>query len=127
MKPNTSIVRIACATKLLLLLLLLTLPAVVQAQFNFTTNNNTITITGYTGTNGNVTIPDTITVGGVGLPVTSIAQAAFEDRPILTSVNIGNNVTNIGNYAFALSTSLASQLAPTSPASGKGRSITAPA
>src|ERR1019366_359508 len=43
----------------ILLLLLLALPAAVQAQFTYTTNNGTITITGYTGTGGAVTIPDT--------------------------------------------------------------------
>ena len=44
------------------------LPSVMKAQFAFTTNNGTITITGYTGANGVVTIPSTIT----GLPVTSV-------------------------------------------------------
>ena len=52
-----------------LVLLLLMLPAVVQARFNFTTNNGTITITKYTGTGGDVTIPDTTN----GLPFTSVA------------------------------------------------------
>ena len=50
--------------KLLPLLLLLALPAAVQAQYTDTTNNGTITITGYTGSGGAVTIPDTIN----GLP-----------------------------------------------------------
>jgi BspA type Leucine rich repeat region (6 copies) len=85
---------------------LLTLPPVVQAQFTYTTTNGTITITGYTGSGGAVTIPDTIN----GLPVTSIANGlvipmgepagAFSECGSLTSVTVGNGVTNIGDYAF---------------------------
>jgi hypothetical protein len=40
-----------------------------------------------------------------GYPVTSIADEAFESAP-LTCVIIPNSVTNVGNYAFALCTSL---------------------
>jgi hypothetical protein len=36
------------------------LPAVAQAQFRCTTNNGSITITKYTGSGGDVTIPNTI-------------------------------------------------------------------
>ena len=50
---------------------------VVEAQFNYTTTNGTITITGYTGSGGAVTIPDTIN----GLPVTSIGDWAFTVVP----------------------------------------------
>ena len=67
-----------CAARLLLLLLL-TLPAVVQAQdYTYTTNDdNTITITGYTGSGGDVTIPDTID----GFSVTSIGDDTFYHAP----------------------------------------------
>ena len=67
--------------KLLSILLLLALPAVVQAQdYTYTTNDdNTITITGYTGPGGDVTIPSSILVNGVSLPVTSIGNKAFCD------------------------------------------------
>jgi hypothetical protein len=73
----------ACATRMLALLLLLTLPAVVQAQdYTYTTNaDNTITIAGYTGSGGDVTIPDTIN----GLPVTCIGTNAFYNCASLTS------------------------------------------
>ena len=77
-------------------LLLLALPTTVQAQFSFTTNNGTITITGYTGSGGAVTIPDTIN----GLPVTSIGDYAFWTNSTVTSVSIGNSVTSIGLAAF---------------------------
>jgi hypothetical protein len=82
--------------KLLPLLLLLTLPIAVQAQdYIYITNNGTITITGYTGSGGNVTVPDTIN----GLPVTTIFHA-FKHCLNLTSVTIPNTVTSIGWEAF---------------------------
>lgn len=88
-----------------LLLLLLALPAAVQAQdFGYTTNNGSITITNYTGSGGDVTIPDTIT----GLPVTSIGSLAFEYHEDLTSVTIPSSVTSIGYGAFVLCTNLSS-------------------
>ncbi len=74
---------------------LLALPAMVQAQFNYTTNNGTITITGYTGSDGAVTITATIN----GLPVTAIGPGAFSYSPI-TSAMIPDSVTNIGSGAF---------------------------
>src|ERR1035441_1330020 len=87
---------------LLPLLLLSAFPAVVQAQFNFTTNNGAITITGYTGSGGAVTIPDTTN----GLPVTCIGGEAFFNCSSLTSVTIGANVTSIGYAAFEFCTGL---------------------
>jgi BspA type Leucine rich repeat region (6 copies) len=88
---------------------LLALPAVVQAQFTYTTNNGTITITGYTGSGGAVTIPDTIN----GLPVTSIGDDAFEGTA-LTSVTIPGNVTDIGFDAFFYCNNLTSVTIPNS-------------
>jgi hypothetical protein len=92
------------------LLLLLMLPAMVQAQFIFTTNNGTITITGYTGSGGAVTIPDTSN----GWPVTSIGVQAFINCYSLTSVTIPRSVTNIGNNAFYGCDSLTSATIPNS-------------
>ena len=78
--------RTACATRLLPLLFLLTLPAAVQAQtytnsygiWDYTDNGDgTAIITGYTGSGGAVTIPSSILVNGVNLPVTGIGDYAF--------------------------------------------------
>jgi hypothetical protein len=110
MKTQTSIARTtACAAKVLPLLLLLTLPAAAQAQFTFTTNDGTITITGYHGSGGVVTIPDTIN----GLPVTSIGGSTLYGRSTFylgaaTNVVIPNSVTRIGEEAFAFCTRLTS-------------------
>ena len=123
------------------MLLLWTLPGVALAQFTFVTNvNNTLTITGYTGSGGDVTIPDTIN----GLPVVSVGNVAFYGRNSLTSitipngvtivmdsafyhcsglnnVTIPNTVTNIMRYAFADSTSLTNFSIPNSVTSiGEG-------
>jgi len=75
---------------------------VVQAQFNSTTNDGTITITGYFGSGGDVTIPDTIN----GLSVTIIGQEAFSWCTSLTSVTIPKSVTSIRGGSFADCTNL---------------------
>jgi BspA type Leucine rich repeat region (6 copies) len=99
--PLSTRLRTACATWLLPLLLL-TPPAALQAQFNFTTNNGTITITGYNGSGGAVTIPDTTN----GYPVTNIGTNAFFGCTTLASVTIPNSVTSIGDNAFCFCESL---------------------
>jgi len=80
--------------------LLLASSVVVQAQLTFVTNNGSITITGYTGTNGNVVIPDMTN----GYPVTCIGESAFEEQEFgpwnLTSITVPDSVTNIGDGAF---------------------------
>jgi hypothetical protein len=83
------------------LFVLLMLPAAVQAQFNYTTVYYTtvygeITITGYTGSAGEVDIPNFIN----GFPVTSIGPGAFYQHTGLTSIVISNNLTSIGDGAF---------------------------
>jgi BspA type Leucine rich repeat region (6 copies) len=92
----------------LVLLLLLTLPAVIQAQWIYAISNGTITITGYSGPGGAVTIPSTIKVGGVYVPVASIGNGALKNKSLLTSVSIPNTVTNVGAASFAGCSSLAS-------------------
>jgi hypothetical protein len=94
MKTNRQLVQIYLLGAVLLL------PAVVQAQFTFTTNNGAITITGYTGTSGNVIIPDIIN----GYPVTSIGE--FYSYPGPTNITIPDSVTNIASGSFAYLSSL---------------------
>ena len=52
----------------LLGLILLTAPTAAQAQLRYRTNNNSITVVGYTGTDGDVTIPSTICEGRNRIP-----------------------------------------------------------
>ncbi len=92
------------------LFVLLTLPAVVQAQFIFITNNGAITITGYTGSGGEVVIPDKTN----GLPVTSIGEKAFYRCSSLTSLTIPNSITSIGAEAFESCFGLTSLAIPNS-------------
>ena len=47
-----------------------------------------------------VSIPSTITVGGVTYKVTAIADNAFKNNKNLTNVKIGSNVITIGKNAF---------------------------
>jgi hypothetical protein len=73
--------------------------AVAEAQFNYTTNNGAITITGYIGSGGAVTIPDTVN----GLAVNHIGTGAFRGCSSLTSVSIPGSVIGIGDGAFSSS------------------------
>ena len=59
-------------------------------------NGESVTITGYTGSEGNVTIPSEIE----GKPVTAIGERAFSQNKTLTSVAIPDSVTSIGVKAF---------------------------
>jgi hypothetical protein len=79
----------------LMLFLLMLLPAGIQAQFAYVTNNGAITITGYSGSGGELIIPDTID----GLPVTVIGGNAFRNTD-LTKITIPNSVTSIEAEAF---------------------------
>jgi hypothetical protein len=86
----------------LLPLLLLAFPVVGEAQYTYVTNNGTITITSYTGSDGALTVPDTIN----SLPVTGIGDGAFNNCTNLTCVTMGNSVITIGRYAFYQCTNL---------------------
>ena len=77
-----------------------TLPGYPPAPYTYTINSSTITITGYFGDGGAVSIPGSILVTGVNLPVTSIGDDAFYGCVELTSVVIPNSVASIGNGAF---------------------------
>jgi len=79
------------------------------------TNNGAISITGYNGSAvGSLTIPSTITVSGINLPVTSIGLNAFADCTGLTSVMIPQSVTSVGDGAFFDCTGLTSLTIPSS-------------
>ena len=95
--------------KLLLpLVLLLGCLGSARAQFNYTYSGGGVTITGYTGSGGAVTIPDTIS----GNPVTGIGSNAFANCTSLTSVTIPSSVNSIGSYAFYGCRSLTSATIP---------------
>ena len=65
-------------------------------SFTYEINGESVTITGYTGSEGNVTIPSEIE----GKPVTAIGERAFSQNKTLTSVAIPDSVTSIGVKAF---------------------------
>src|ERR1700735_5231487 len=91
--------------KFFLLIVLLALSVTAHAQYNVTTNTDgSITISLYTGTNGIVTIPNTIN----GRAVTVIGESAFDGAGNLTNVIIPYTVTNIGEDAFSSCTNLTS-------------------
>ena len=84
--------------RLCFILLLLTLPAVVRGQFAYTVDTNgLVTITGYTGSSGVVSIPNSI----YGYTVVGIARDVCFNQSVVTSVSIPSTVTNIGSRAFA--------------------------
>ncbi len=59
-------------------------------------SGGTAEITGYTGTGGDITIPDKIG----DAEVTSIGTSAFENNTTITGVVIGDNMLSIGKWAF---------------------------
>lgn len=63
---------------------------------------------------GSVTIPSTVTYGGVTYTVTAIGDAAFAVCYDLTSVSIPGTVTKVGDLAFYYCTSLTSVEIPNS-------------
>ena len=77
-------------------------------DFTYEINGESVTITGYTGSEGNVTIPSEIE----GKPVTAIGERAFSQNKTLTSVAIPDSVTGIRDYAFYMTWSLASTEIP---------------
>ncbi len=67
-----------------------------------------ITITDYLGTDQNVIIPSTISIGNEDIPVTSIDEKAFYNCNSLVSITIPDSVTMIGDSAFYGCSSLTS-------------------
>ena len=81
-----------------------------------TVTNTTVSVVGFDNTQpmGNLTIPSTVTYGGITYSVTSIGYSAFFECTSLTSVSIPNSVTSIGPVAFSDCTSLTSISIPNS-------------
>lgn len=77
-------------------LTLLTASAAQEGDFTYVDNGAGITITGYTGSGGAVTIPNSIG----GTRVTGVGDSAFSRRADLTSVTIPESVTYIDRAAF---------------------------
>ena len=84
----------------LLLLFSVAVPVSVSADtsgnWTYTLSGSNATITGYSGPNGEVTIPSEID----GYAVKSIGQNALQYKYLITSITIPGSVTSIGNYAF---------------------------
>ncbi|MBQ3232332.1 MAG: leucine-rich repeat protein, partial [Clostridia bacterium] len=74
-----------------------------ESDFKVTkTSATTCTITGYTGSDMDVVIPETIG----GRTVTAIGNSAFNGNSQITSVTSLYGVTSIGSYAFKNCTAL---------------------
>ena len=109
---------------LFLALLSLILPATASAYsfevdgiyYDVSGSNATVTYqtTSYNSYSGSVTIPATVTYEGATYNVTSIGQYAFASSTSLTSVTISESVTAIGVYAFQGCTELTSITIPES-------------
>ena len=68
-------------------------------RYSVNDDNTTVTVAGYPSGSkptGDLTIPESVTYGGISYPVTSIGNRAFSDCSGLTSVTIPNSVTEIG-------------------------------
>ena len=73
-------------------------------RYSVNDDNTTVTVAGYPSGSkpmGDLTIPESVTYGGISYPVTSIGNNAFFFCSGLTSVTIPNSVTSIGGSAFA--------------------------
>jgi hypothetical protein len=73
-----------------------TVSAANEGDYTYEVSSGSATITGYSGTDGSITIP--ATMGGYA--TVRIGDAAFYENTNLSSVNIPNGVTTIGNNSF---------------------------
>ena len=84
-------------------------------RYSVNNDNTTVTVVGYplgSKPTGDLTIPESVTFGGISFPVTSIGKSAFEYCSGLTSVTIPGSVTSIGVWAFSNCTGLTSVTIP---------------
>ena len=82
----------------------LSLKASQWGDWTYTSDGSNITITGYTGTNGDIIIPDMIS----NMTVVAIGTIAFGNHFGLTNVTLPHCITNIGASAFFFCTNLTS-------------------
>ncbi len=76
-------------------------------KYVVTGSGRTVEYTGCTNAKAtDVTVPDTVEVGGISYQVTSIGAKAFYKKTKLKKVTIGKNVQSIGKSAFEKCTSL---------------------
>ena len=90
---------------------------VYGVRYSVNDDNTTVTVAGYPSDSkptGNLTIPKSVTYGGISYPVTSIGNEAFDGCSGLTSVTIPNSVTSIGEGAFCDCSGLTSVTIPNS-------------
>jgi fibronectin type 3 domain-containing protein len=109
MKLNSKVIVYSIAILLLLsssLVVLASDPVSADTAGDYTFNNDGTyaTITGYSGSDGVVTIPASLG----GFTTSAIGDSAFSNHPEMTSVIIPSGVNAIGNSAFAGCTSLTS-------------------
>ena len=86
-------------------------------RYSVNDDNTTVTVAGYPSgrkPKGDLTIPETVTYGGISFPVTKIGNQAFKNCSGLTSITIPNSVTSIGGQAFRRCSGLTSVTIPKS-------------
>ncbi len=81
-----------------------------KVRFCYTIDKDGVTLIGYIGSGGDVTIPDKIN----GLPVTTIAESAFQNCPTLTSLTVPEGIKSIMGRAFDGCSGLAKVALPAS-------------
>jgi len=77
-------------------------------DWTYSSDGTNVTIRGYTGTNGDVVIPNIIS----NMPVITIGSGAFSNCVSMINITISSSVTNIGVGAFSFCTSLTNVAIP---------------